>query len=993
MNSLIKKYFLYISFSALLCFPSFGSNVLSTDTISTDYHLLLLDNDSYKLVSTEKQEANGSVKDYTVWMVPGTEHDTCGIWCRGEFGDDSWNYGAISPTGDTAFQLNRSKLIIDESTTAWGGWMTAMFDFGADKPLPSAEMEYLRNGNRVLAMDVYFEERDAIHTFQEMYEYIQTGDNLKYPLGIKFQLRLGKEAFFNTGGNEWFAVKESYLNRPGEWQTLYFSQDDQGEPNFTYNTGIDEVDRFMLIPAYAYPYGESNYFYIRNIRITDPIPDTAAPEFMLNYPRVIQKGGTYSLASFRINEPGTVYTMMQPNDLPEPTIADVIRNDSVSIPGLTDSSVVLYSGLTPLQAYTLYIITKDTLAEPNYSDMISLDFSTNDQDNSPPLFAGNTPLLANQSASKVTVRVKTNEPAIVSYMLKEASEPAPSTLDFTNHDSLVIFDPTSEYLTTFSGLKNETDYILYFLARDLETPSNVMTETVNLAFSTENMNHLPDISLHNPLVINKGGVYEKLKVNSTNYDVPAITISTDEPVTIKQCVISGTGDLVVNTKNKAKIILHDNYIWGRNPDIIDKQQGRSVLTTDADYFIFKNNYTNQTGGIRVGGFTGQGDLSVIIENNIHVDLTSLVSNGTGKEGRLGYNLEKDNGGQWNRQMVILRDVNVPQGTPAPRIMYNFMENNEYKPDNVSSTEDLINNFGSIGPDTLNPIIIARNFLRGAHGNKPFDPYKPFTGSCIIMDASAASGADFGNVRVYENFLSYCQNTGIGISSGHHVKVYNNKIINPLHGEDGEQISGFYGNAAYLWAWKDDRPVRDCEFFNNTVHNFKSKEQDPGSKLSRNDLWLPDCFGTNNCFDNLKVSETLNHDAIEEMYCEFYAMLQDENKTIGPDWGPGMDLIDFDFQGCVLDTSVNGINAVEKPLDNNSYILFPNPTTDELTIKFMTNTSGYLTISSIDGIILFQEPVKDKPSEFQVDVSGMPRGMKIVTLHNIESTVNKKILLK
>lgn len=329
------------------------------------------------------------------------------------------------------------------------------------------------------------------------------------------------------------------------------------------------------------------------------------------------------------------------------------------------------------------------------------------------------------------------------------------------------------------------------IGKPLSMNSKSIIHEPTVLYSQEDTSYLPNLELDNPISINQGGVYENLVINSKKYSVPAIKIQTSEPVIIRNCVISGSGDLIINTISHAKIKIYNNYLWGRNPNISGSQQGRSVKVENVDYFIFCNNYTEQTGGLRIKTLTGTGDTTVWIQGNVHKDLTSLVSNGTGKAGREGYDLAQDQSGEWNRQMVMLNNVYTPEGSLAPRIIYNILENNEYNTDNVSSTEDLINIFGSKGENMSNPIIVARNFLRGAHGNEPFNNYRAFYGTAIILDASQESGADFGFVMIFENYGTYIQNAGIAISSGHDCEVFDNKIINPLIGEDGKIIRGSY----------------------------------------------------------------------------------------------------------------------------------------------------------------------------------------------------------
>ncbi len=967
------------AFVSSMLFSWQGANNGAFAQVIDDYMLVPCTTNAEVVNDVPKFEQNGTEKNYTVWKVPGGENGPCEIWCRGGFGDDLWQGGVESPTGDTAFMMSRENLIINDELAEWGGWMTTMFDFDPANPLPADEMEAIKQGDRVFAMDVYFEESGDSPTFQEMADW--TDGNMKMPGGIKFQVRLGNQEAFAEGGTEWFIAKEAYLEQPGKWQTLYFARDDLAETGLDYTTPASEVDRFMFVPAYAYPFGDNNNIYMKNVRLTTTPPDTVAPGFVGESPKILNAGAAFLDFSFELDEAGTFYYTVSGEGNAMPSKDNMITYDSVQVSSAWDSNVIRHQGLNPATAYKFYFMNRDKAG--NTSAIESISFTTGSVDIQPPSFAEGTPEVLNITASKARLSVAIDEPGVVYFLVQDSAMAVPVVSDVLQARKENIYQPDKEIVWDITGLQAEKKYGLFILAADAESPANVQDTFQAIYFNTSGLHFLPDWELDNPMVIDNGGVYENLVINSRDYNKPAVNITTDEPVVIQHCVISGSGDLVVNTKAHAKLEFYHNYFWGTNPDIVDLQQGRSVKISDVDYFTFKNNYTNQTGGLRVQGFAGSGDKSVLVEGNIHEDLTTLVSNGTGKEGRAGYDISKDNGGQWNRQMVILKNVNVPSGTPAPRIQYNLMENNEYEPDNVSATEDLINNFGSIGPDTTNPIIIAKNFLRGAHGPEPFNPYRVFTGTCIVMDASAASGADFGNVEVHGNFLSYCQNSGIGISSGHHVRVFDNTIINPLKGEDGKQISGFYGNAAYLWAWKDDRPVSYSEFFNNRVHNFKSKEQPVGSDIGRNDLWLPDCNGTNDCHDNYKFPVTLNHDAVLNMYCEFYQVLKEDNVSIGPNWGPGLDLIDYDFENCVVkeygpsdpgnnepdDSTVTAMDASGK-----AFRVYPNPAGDYLRVILPREGETNISILNLEGKTLIHQSFS---GEIVLDVSHLKAGMYII----------------
>lgn len=959
-----------------------SKNYLKKAGLENDSLLISFEHEAAGPFTISKMEISGNMTNADVWRIPGGI-DSVEVWCRGGFAKDSWEFAVEAPGGEVALQINRSKLIPNK----WDGWMIAMFDFSAETPLNSQEMEKVKNGERTIALDVYFEELDSEHTFQILSDHeINDGDfgTKKLKGGIKFQMRLGKEADF-TGGTNWFIAREAYLTRNGQWQTLYFSADEPGEPDLNFSVPANEVDRIWFIPNYSYRYGESNKFYIKNLRIVDMPLDTIPPLVFPDYPKLTYSGATWSRWAVQMDEPGNLLTIIKEASELEPSVEDFTGGQVIPVSRgalVTNFSI---EGLNPNTEYTAYFLGEDTIGNKQGS-ITTVSFTTESASIPPPAFADNYPEAYAVVHNAFNIRYKLDKPGVLYFKRVKDSDPVPDMQEILNGGNRIIYDYQLEHNLFFSGLKDNTVYHTYFLLEDFENPVNISEEPVILETKTKVVGepHTPDTESHNPLVITDGGVFENMKINSTDYNTPAITISTTEPVTIKNCVISGSGDLIVAAVSKVKVTIEHNYIWGRNPNISGQQQGRSVSVGDANYFIFRNNFTSQTGGARIAGFNGASEKSIVFEGNIHIDLTSLVSNGTGNPGRAGYDISKDNGGALNRQMLILNNVDVPSGVPAPKIMYNLIENNEYNEDNVSSTEDLINIFGSIGPSTDNPILVGRNFLRGAHGNEPFNPYRPFTGTGIVMDASNASGADFGNIEIFENYISYAQNSGIGISSGHHIKVFDNKIVNPLIGENGEQISGYYGNGIYVWAWKEDRPVTHTEVFENKVHNYKSKDQEPGSNLGRNDWWFPDCFDTNDCNNNEKLPGPLNHEDVLKMYCEFFAMLEENEQSLGPDWGPAIDLLSFSPSECPLLYD----DIEEIPMLTYDLMVFPNPAGEKLHVTSKDLMIQDAFILDISGRVLLNKSYSIGHNQIELPLDRLKGGTYILCVSDNEKIVRK-----
>ena len=731
--------------------------------------------------------------------------------------------------------------------------------------------------------------------------------------------------------------------------------------------------------------------------------DVTAPGFKTGFPFIVNTEATSLEIKVQLDEPGTVYYLVVNNGAGVPSVSNILSGGSpitVSSPNVDYSSIV--TELNPQTEYDIYLIAQDDEAVPNVqANAVKLDAVTSTSDLTPPVFISGYPQTTGISSSNFSFLVKLDEPGTIFYMVKNDGDSSPSIATIVSSGTAVnVPTPNTSVTKTVTGLSPETGYDLYLIAQDNEPTPNVQSSSVKLDVTTTTFNddYLPDVTVHNPLVITQGGVFENLKINSTDYDVPAIKVLTSQPVTIRNCVISGSGNIVYCNYSGFKITMENNYIWGRNPDIAGKQQGRSVMTDAGDYFIFRNNFTMQTGGLRIRGYNGSSTESVVVEGNIHKDLTSLVSNGTGLPGRAGYDLTIDNGGEWNRQMIILNGINVSAGTNSPRIKYNILENNEYEADNVSSTEDLINIFGSTGQSLANPIEISKNFLRGAHGNYPMDNYHAFYGTAIILDAGA-SGANFGVVEIHDNYLSYIQNAGICVSAGHDCKVWNNKLVNPLYAEDGNYIQGYYDIGGYLWAWNSAYPVSNTTYYDNFYYNNITKNKVPADYYLK-PFWGPDCGINNNYCNNNTAPSTpaMTHDDVLDMYCEYLAMLASDDISVGPDWGPGLELTGFGAVSCGL-KSANAQNEMnvnyvkdKSPVVN----IYPNPAFDKLKVEFTggsENDKARLKIFDIHGKIVLTRDLQlingAFKTEFEIELI---YGIYMLQINDGNTIVNKKVLV-
>ncbi len=191
------------------------------------------------------------------------------VTCRGGYADNNWNFAADLPDGGTGLMMTRLSIREDDGSAAWDGYMIPVFGWYGDGMTPpsSEELDLVQVGQRVVAVDVYYEtDSSSPVSFNDLSE----------AEGVKFQFRFGNLTKFKESGDKkgWFMAKEAFVSAPNTWETLYFAADDQGEvDNINGNDGMDatsdEVDFAWFIPAYGQSEWDSHKIYLKNFRITN----------------------------------------------------------------------------------------------------------------------------------------------------------------------------------------------------------------------------------------------------------------------------------------------------------------------------------------------------------------------------------------------------------------------------------------------------------------------------------------------------------------------------------------------------------------------------------------------------------------------------------------------------------------------------------------------------------------------------------------------------
>ena len=105
-------------------------------------------------------------------------------------------------------------------------------------------------------------------------------------------------------------------------------------------------------------------------------------------------------------------------------------------------------------------------------------------------------------------------------------------------------------------------------------------------------------------------------------------------------------------------------------------------------------------------------------------------------------------------------------------------------------------------------------------------------------------------------------------------------------------------------------------------------------------------------------------------------------------------------GCIDNVSMGSISGIpiHDYINPGELAIFPNPASDNVTLRFVANESGYFTITLLSG--LGEKSDRQKVvycsvgnQEIQLPLNGLPAGIYCCTLHSIQQTLTGKIIIR
>ena len=316
-----------------------------------------------------------------------------------------------------------------------------------------------------------------------------------------------------------------------------------------------------------------------------------------------------------------------------------------------------------------------------------------------------------------------------------------------------------------------------------------------------------------PIVITAGGTYSG-NWNSTDPSTLAVTIKTDDPVTIQDSVINSKGGLISisGVKTGANVTIENVTGTALDPGVSGLQRGSFVNATKVTSLVVKNcTIKGASFGVKLAGAS---PTTLKISNNIATDLEDRASDGNG-----GLLATRPGLGHF----ILLNGVSAPAGAE-------IAWNQAVQTIGQTSTEDVINIFNSQG--TIgHPIWVHDNYLEGASSAAASGNY---TGTSLITDGTGTNGAQPTAYVLFEsNEIVATAGTGIAIAAGHDVQANGNRIVSCGLSSSGSWYA--IGNpAVYIWNY-----YKSTEFYNNTITGTAGGVVGPGKNNAPQtyDSWI------------------------------------------------------------------------------------------------------------------------------------------------------------
>ena len=354
------------------------------------------------------------------------------------------------------------------------------------------------------------------------------------------------------------------------------------------------------------------------------------------------------------------------------------------------------------------------------------------------------------------------------------------------------------------------------------------------------------------LVIRRGGTYTG-SYRSTDSAVPCVSVETTEPVTLRDCVLAGAGDLIKATAGGATLTVVGCRGPGLPQSTDQTRHGRFLEVNSARSVVVEHNYFEHTAGIYIYQWSGDGTAGQT--------LTVRYNSARNMDGRY-----RDGGGT----LVSFLQLNGVPNLANIEVAWNQVIN---EPNN-SLVEDNINFFNS-GGTASSPARLHDNYIQGAYPSPATSA--TYSGSGITLDGDGqAALTTTAYVEGYHNqVVSTC--AALNIAAGHNNYFHDNRLVTSGLLPDGTKLVANYA-AAGVWNYYERPPTvfYNNRFSNNVIGFVHWGGSNPHS--DRQDL-SPDACAT--CTTTTHLPNPISLQTEQAEWTRWQQKLRRQNVEIGP----------------------------------------------------------------------------------------------------------------
>jgi hypothetical protein len=294
--------------------------------------------------------------------------------------------------------------------------------------------------------------------------------------------------------------------------------------------------------------------------------------------------------------------------------------------------------------------------------------------------------------------------------------------------------------------------------------------------------------------ITTGGTYSGAW-SSSDPNVAAVTILTDEPVVIENATVTGKGDLISiygSSRIGAHVAVKNVTGTALDPGVAGTRRGlfvggQSIATLSVTQCTMR--------GVSFGVYVVSSVVKDLkIRDNVANNMEDRLSDGNG-----GFSHES----RVNGHFIFLNGVVAPNGAD---ISWNQMINTF----GDASVEDVLNFYESHGAKD-NVVYVHDNYLQGAFAS---GKTSSSTGGGIQMDGGSSDPATAtGFIRVSNNVIVQTAGFGISIGAGHDISVTGNRIVSCGKDSSGNWIASPGSVALGMWNY-----YQTNQYFDNYIAN-------------------------------------------------------------------------------------------------------------------------------------------------------------------------------